>query len=89
MVDEMTRGRPARPTILVVEDDDATRDVAPIGALEAECRPVGARDGTEALRILASGGAHVVLLDLLLPDIDGREILRRLGGSSSRCCRSS
>jgi two-component system KDP operon response regulator KdpE len=76
MVDEHARDHPARSTVLVVEDDDAIRNVL-IGALEAKCQPIGARDATEALRILASGEPQAVLLDLVLPDVDGREILRR------------
>jgi CheY-like chemotaxis protein len=79
MVHPTARDGHARPTILVVEDDDATRDLL-IGALENSCHPIGARDGMEALGILASGVAEAVLLDLSLPDFDGREILRRLAG---------
>src|SRR5215510_5733766 len=79
MLHPIAREGHARPTILGVEDDDATRDLL-IGVLENSCHPIGARDGTEALAILASGVAEAVLLDLSLPDFDGREILRRLAG---------
>jgi len=79
MVHPIAREGHSRPTILVIEDDDATRDLL-IGALENSCHPIGARDGMEALAILASGVAEAVLLDLSLPDFDGREILRRLAG---------
>lgn len=77
MVDHTARDHPPRPTVLVVEDDDAIRDLL-IRTLEGTCQAIGARDGTEALKILASGAPQAVLLDLSLPDLDGREILRRL-----------
>ena len=77
MIDQAARDDHAKPTILVVEDEDAVRDTL-IGGLERICCPIGARDGNEALRIIASGVPQAVLLDLSLPDFDGREILRRL-----------
>jgi len=73
----------ARPTLLVVEDDDVVREFL-VSAFEGSYRLLGARDGTEAFRIVASAEPQVVILDLGLPDIDGREILRRLTGATAR-----
>jgi DNA-binding response OmpR family regulator len=65
-------------SILVVEDD---RDVSDLlrAALEADgyrVRTVG--DGRSALRALDAALPEVVLLDLMLPDIDGLELCARV-----------
>ncbi|MBU1358518.1 MAG: response regulator [Gammaproteobacteria bacterium] len=63
-----------RLTVLVVDDIDASRD-----ALRGLVEQLGheaptARSGDEALRRLEAERIDVVLLDLLMPDIDGFEI---------------
>lgn len=61
--------------ILLVEDHDVARDVT-AGLLAAEGAVVSkAANGREALRLLSSGEHRLLLLDLNLPDFDGREIL--------------
>src|SRR5690625_2205843 len=64
------------PLILIIEDE---RDIAEI--LEAFLRQRGfstewARDGEEALRLFRSAAPDLVLLDLLIPRIDGLEVIR-------------
>jgi signal transduction histidine kinase len=66
--------------VLLVEDHSATREgtariLADEGAVVQE-----AADGTSALRLLDQGPWDVILLDLMLPDIDGSEVLKALGG---------
>lgn len=68
----------AGPVILVVEDDADSRD-AIAGILELSgYRVVLAARGEEALKLAESGGIDLVLLDLMLPDTGGYEVLRRL-----------
>src|SRR5438445_234336 len=43
-----------------------------------------ARDGEEGLRSLMGGAFDLVLLDLMLPGIDGLEVLRRIRRSTPR-----
>jgi DNA-binding response OmpR family regulator len=67
-----------RPTVLVVDDEagivELMRDF-----LEADgFRALAARNGAEALAILAREQVDCVLLDLMLPDISGFEVLRRI-----------
>lgn len=67
--------------ILVVEDDPQMRRF-----LRATLRGfavVEATSGREALSLASSWNPEVVLLDLGLPDLDGREVLRQLRGWSS------
>jgi signal transduction histidine kinase/response regulator RpfG family c-di-GMP phosphodiesterase len=64
--------------VLLVEDHVSTR-AAFSRLLTAQGATVEtAGDGREALRVLAHHAPDVVLLDLMLPDMDGREVLRRL-----------
>jgi len=64
--------------ILVVDDDLSFRKL-----VEKEFRPLGftiqlAEDGEKALAALESFRPHIVILDLLLPRIDGFEVGRRI-----------
>jgi adenylate cyclase len=68
----------ANPTILVV--DDLPQNVR---LLEAVLAPRGhdvvtAASGAEALERVAAGGVDLVLLDILMPEMDGYEVCRRL-----------
>ncbi|RKH73494.1 response regulator [Corallococcus interemptor] len=64
--------------ILVVEDEetlaDAIRDVLQDAGFEVQV----ARNGLEALRELEAGTPDVLLLDLMLPLLDGRGLLTRM-----------
>jgi CheY-like chemotaxis protein len=65
-------------TVLVVDDDPDARDVArqmlePLGA-----RVVVAPNGPEALALWRRAAAHIVLLDLLMPGMDGFRVIRAL-----------
>lgn len=75
----MTRRR----KVLVVDDETAMhRFLTP--ALEATDHDVTtATTGAEALRRGATGAPDVILLDLGLPDMDGKEVLRRLRAFSA------
>lgn len=71
-------GTLASPDVLVVEDDPDINEL--VGAyLELEgfaCRRV--LDGTSALREARNHPPALVVLDLMLPDVDGMEVCRRL-----------
>ncbi len=67
--------------ILLVEDESSTRE-SMRGLLVSEGATVlAAADGRAALELLRSERIDVVLLDLMLPDLDGSEILRTLQGA--------
>jgi CheY-like chemotaxis protein len=69
--------------VLVVEDDEPLADLIRI-ILEGEgYHVVRAATGSEALRELAAQPIHAVLLDLALPDMDGRRMLRSIRASPS------
>ncbi|MFI7540809.1 response regulator transcription factor [Actinoplanes sp. NPDC049599] len=69
-------GRPAR--ILVVDDEPSLAELLTM-ALSYEGWDVRSADnGAEALRVAGEFGPDAVLLDVMLPDFDGVEVLRRL-----------
>jgi CheY-like chemotaxis protein len=66
------------PAVLIVEDDDAIRTLL-VAALRRE--PVSthtASDGLAALERLAAHDYAVILLDLMMPRVDGFEFLERM-----------
>jgi DNA-binding response OmpR family regulator len=68
----------AEARVLLVDDERAiTANLAPF--LERSGFEVAvAADGVEALEQVASFGPDLVVLDVLMPKLDGREVLRRL-----------
>jgi DNA-binding response OmpR family regulator len=64
--------------VLLVEDDERIVEFVRRG-LEAEGHEVDvARGGLEALRRAQARSCELIILDLLLPDLDGRELCRRV-----------
>jgi type II secretory ATPase GspE/PulE/Tfp pilus assembly ATPase PilB-like protein/CheY-like chemotaxis protein len=69
---------PERPTVLLVEDEAPLRRVLR-DVLEHEgFRVLEAGDGARALEEVDRGAPDLVVLDLVLPQVDGIEVLRRL-----------
>ncbi len=65
-------------TILVADDDDAIRFLACDTLIDAGFQVVEARDGAEALALFEQHQPHMVLLDLIMPEIDGFKVCRRI-----------
>jgi signal transduction histidine kinase len=64
--------------ILLVEDHDITRRATALLLAAEGATVLQAENGRTALHMLAHDDPHVLLLDLMLPDIDGADILRTL-----------
>src|SRR6185503_7848231 len=69
--------RPDRPVVLVVDDDTAVRDALRL-VLDEEYTVMEAAHGRTALTLVLAQRVDVVLLDILMPDVDGLEILQEL-----------
>ncbi|HLY50117.1 MAG TPA: response regulator transcription factor [Solirubrobacteraceae bacterium] len=67
-----------RAKVLVVEDEPAIADVVARYLRRAGYETVLAKTGRDALGRAEETRPDVVLLDLMLPDIDGLEVMRRL-----------
>src|SRR5437660_7605183 len=68
----------ARGKVLVVDDEPTIGDVVSRYLQRAGYETTIAENGTRALEEAAADRPDVVVLDLMLPDIDGLEVMRRL-----------
>lgn len=69
-----------RAVVLLVEDDRLTARVLAERIASDEIEVVQAHDARQAREILGRGNISLVLLDLVLPDADGRDLLVELRG---------
>ena len=69
--------------VLVVDDDVKTVELVKLYLNRDGYRVLTAYDGTEALRLAREGHPDLIVLDLMLPGIDGLEICRTLRGESN------
>ncbi|PIT91451.1 response regulator [Candidatus Kaiserbacteria bacterium CG10_big_fil_rev_8_21_14_0_10_49_17] len=71
----------SRNNILVVEDDKLLSDLLLRKLGGSSYYVMHARTGEEALEILKDNKPDVILLDILLPGVDGFEVLRQVKSS--------
>src|ERR1700721_1236508 len=67
-----------KSTVLVIEDEVPIRKLFNISLENAGYKVVECDNGNEGLRLAASVRPELILLDLGLPDIDGKEIIVKL-----------
>jgi len=70
-------------TILLVDDEDSVQKLLAYPLERDGFRVVVARDGEEALRRFAEESIDLVVLDLMLPRLDGLEVCKRLRADST------
>lgn len=68
--------------ILVIDDDNDFRTVLKLMLTRLGHSPTLASRGEEGLALAISNKYDLILLDLMLPDVDGFEVARRLRGAS-------
>jgi len=68
--------------VLVVEDDPSIREVAALGLEQAGFEVETSGDGREGLIQFRQGAFDLVLLDVMLPSLDGFEVLREIRSES-------
>ncbi len=66
------------PAVLVIEDDPRSVKLMELVLSSQGYQAVVARNGEEGLAAAKSRPFDVILLDLMLPEVDGFEVLRRL-----------
>ncbi len=74
---------PDLSTILLVDDEDSVQKLLTYPLERDGFRVVQARDGEEALARFAAEPIDLVVLDLMLPRLDGLEVCKRLRATSS------
>lgn len=64
--------------ILIVEDDKFLRELMVKKLNNEGFKVIEAQDGNEALKLVGESKPHLVLLDLILPGIDGFAVLEKM-----------
>ena len=73
---------PNSATILLVDDEEAVQKLLTYPLERDGYRVIAARDGDEALRRFGEQPVDLVVLDLMLPHLDGLEVCKRLRATS-------
>ena len=73
---------PDSSTILLVDDEDSVQKLLAYPLEREGFRVLQARDGEEALRQFSSEHIDLVVLDIMLPKLDGLEVCKRLRAES-------
>ncbi len=71
-------------TILVVDDDRAIRESLDRALALEGYRVIAATDGAQALELVAEQQPDVIVLDLMMPNVDGLTVCRRLRARRDR-----
>lgn len=69
-------------TILIVEDEDILREILKDYFLNEQYKIFEAKDGKEALSLFESEEVHLVILDIMLSELDGWSVCRRIWKTS-------
>jgi DNA-binding response OmpR family regulator len=64
------------PLVLVADDDDVVRSLAVRALEKAGYRVLKSSDGLETLRVMHRGAPELVLLDIAMPGLDGKAVMR-------------
>jgi len=72
-----------KPKVLIVDDDPEIAELIEFNLARRGCDILVARDGMQALRMARAELPDVILLDILLPDIEGYTVCEILGAQPS------
>lgn len=67
-----------KQTVLVVEDEEDILDLVAYNLERAGFRVLKARHGEEAMALVSGKRPDLVVLDIMLPKLDGKEVCRRI-----------
>jgi len=70
--------REKTPTVLVVDDNQQNLELLQAYLEDVDCQTIPARDGLEALEIIAKDPPDLILLDVMMPKMSGFEVCKRI-----------
>lgn len=65
-------------TVLIIEDDAHIVELLTIHLQDLDCKIISAHDGKQGLELAMNGQYDLIILDLMLPKLNGIEICRRI-----------
>jgi DNA-binding response OmpR family regulator len=71
------------PTILVADDEEDVRELVTYRLTRSGYHVIGAGDGQEALELAAERTPDLMVLDVMMPKLDGYELTRRVRAEAS------
>jgi DNA-binding response OmpR family regulator len=75
--------QPGKPRVVVVDDEPEIVEIVTYALERAGIEVFGVGDGEAALEVIAAHSPDLVVLDLMLPGMDGMDVLRTVRRSSS------
>jgi len=72
----------AKPTILIVDDEEDIRELVELNLAREGFRMLSSETGEQALELALSQRPDLIVLDLMLPGIDGLEVCKRIRADS-------
>ncbi len=67
-----------RPRVLIVDDEPQIQRLLTVALTAAGYEALSAETGAQAVRLAATGAPDLIVLDLGLPDRDGKDVLREI-----------
>jgi len=67
-----------KPLVLVIEDDSTTREMLGRMLHKFECHSLQAENGLQGLEVLSHHNPDLILLDLMMPEMDGFEFVAQV-----------
>lgn len=64
--------------VLIIEDDSFLQGLEATKIIKSGYEVTSAQNGEEAMKKIMEPGINIILLDLLLPDFDGFQILKKI-----------
>lgn len=74
---------PGRPLVLIIDDDEASRYIARLDLLAQNLEIAEAGSGNEGLALARKLRPHAIVLDLVMPDMDGFTVFAALRGDDA------
>ncbi len=74
----MDTAAPSAPSVLLVDDEDDILDLLQYNLVKSGYRVLLARDGVKGLEVATAESPDLIVLDVMMPGMDGVELCRRL-----------
>jgi signal transduction histidine kinase/DNA-binding response OmpR family regulator len=83
-INDIETGKPGKNIVLVVEDSADMREYIK-GALEPDYQLVEAANGREGIEVAAKIIPDIIISDIIMPEVDGLELCRKLKSDVKTC----